>query len=57
LHNEEDFETEQLLSRSLSFKPYKIYLTAIFTHLVLELCSNKNLWYWFKATLTPWKQG
>jgi len=31
---------------------HKIYITAIFTHLVLELCKNKNLRYWFKATLT-----
>jgi len=50
--NEEDFETELLLSQSLSFKMYKIYITAVFTHLVLELCNNKNLRYWFKATLT-----
>ena len=39
--NEEDFETESLLSQSLSFKTYKMYLTAIFTHVVLELCKNK----------------
>jgi len=39
--NEEGFETESLLSQSLSFKTYKIYITAIFTHLVLELCNNK----------------
>jgi len=43
--NEEDFETELLLSQSLSFKMYKIYITAVFTHLVLELCNNKNLRY------------
>jgi len=30
---------------------HKIYITARFTHLVLELCNNKNLRYWFKATL------
>jgi len=41
--NEEDFETESLLSQSLSFKTHKIYITAIITHLVLELCNNKNL--------------
>jgi len=35
--NEEDFETESLLGQSLSFKTYKIYITATFTHLVLEL--------------------
>ena len=31
---------------------HKIYITAIFTQLVLELCKNKNLQNWFKATLT-----
>jgi len=29
-----------------------MYATALFTHEVLELCKNKNLRYWFKATLT-----
>ena len=29
-----------------------MYITAIFTHVVLELCKNKNLRYQFKATLT-----
>jgi len=43
--NEEDFEIESLLNQSLSFKTYKIYITAIFTRLVLELCNNKNLRY------------
>jgi len=43
--NEEDFETESLLSQSLSFKTYKIYIPAIFTHLFLDLCNNKNLRY------------
>jgi len=43
--NEEDFETESLLSQSLSSKTHKIDITAIFTHLVLELCNNKNLRY------------
>jgi len=43
--NEEDFETESLLSQSLSLKTYNIYITAIFTHLVSELCNNKNLRY------------
>jgi len=38
--NEEDFETESFLSQSLSFKTYKMYITAIFTHVVLELCKN-----------------
>jgi len=32
---------------------HKIYITAIFTHAVLELCKNKNLPYLFKASLTP----
>ena len=31
---------------------HKICITAISTHLVLELCNNKNLLYWFKAKLT-----
>jgi len=39
--NEEDFETELLLSQSLSFKTYKMCITAKFTHVVLELCKNK----------------
>jgi len=50
--DEEDFETESLLSQSLSFKTHKIYIPIIFTNLVLELCNNKNLRYWFEATLT-----
>jgi len=32
--NEEDFETESLLRQSLSFKTYKMYLTAMFTHVL-----------------------
>ena len=32
--NEEDFETESLLSQSLSFETHKIYITAIFTHVI-----------------------
>jgi len=43
--DEEDFETESLLSQSLSFKTHKIYIPIIFTNLVLELCNNKNLRY------------
>jgi len=39
--NEEDFETESLLRHNLSFKTYKMYITAIFTHVVFELCKNK----------------
>jgi len=39
--SEEDFETESLLSQSLSFKTYKMYTTAILTHVVFELCKNK----------------
>jgi len=50
--SEEDFETESLLTHIFSFKTYKMYIAAIFTHLVLELFKNKNLRYWFKATLT-----
>jgi len=36
-------ETESLLSRSFSFETYKMYITAIFTHVVglLELCKTK----------------
>ena len=45
-------ETESLLSQSLSFKTFKIYLIAIFTHVVLKLCENKKPRYCFKATLT-----
>jgi len=41
--SEEDFETESLLNQSLSFTTFKIYITAIFTRLVLELHNNKNL--------------
>jgi len=43
--NEEGFETESFLSQSSCFKTYKMYITAIFTHVVLELCKNKNLRY------------
>jgi len=32
--SEEDFKTESLLSQSLSFKTYNIYLNAIFTHVI-----------------------
>jgi len=39
--NEEDFETELLHSQRLSFKTYKMYITAILTHRVFELCKNK----------------
>jgi len=45
-----DFETGLLLSQSLSFKAYKMYITAIFTHLVLKLHKNKKLRYSFQAT-------
>jgi len=55
--NEEDFEIESLLSQSLGFKTYSIYITAIFTHLVLELCKNKNLRYWFLRLRWHWKQA
>jgi len=50
--NEEDFETESLLSQNVSFKTYKMYITAIFTHIVFELCKNKIYDIDFKATLT-----
>jgi len=49
--NEEDFETESLLSQVWASR-HKIYITAIFTHLFFEVWNNKNLRYWFKATLT-----
>ena len=58
--NEEDFETESLLTQSLNFKTYKINITTIFTHLVLELCKNKNIRYWFKVGIPyfrDWKPG
>ena len=42
---EEHFETESLLSQIVSFKTYEMYITAIFKHVVLELCKNKNLRY------------
>jgi len=32
--NEEDFETESFLSYNLSYKTLKIYLIAIFAHVV-----------------------
>ena len=38
LRNKKDFETELLLSQGSSFKAHKMYITAIFTHLVLKLC-------------------
>jgi len=41
--NEEDFEAESLLSQSLSFKTYKLFTTAIFTHVVLELCKKYTI--------------
>ena len=46
----EDFETELLLSQGLIFKAYKMYITAIFTHLIAKLYKNKNLRCSFKAT-------
>ena len=51
MRNEEK-KTESLLEQSLRFKTFKIYLIAIFAHAVLKQCKNKNLRYWFKATLT-----
>jgi len=54
--NEEGFETESFLSQSSCFKTYKMYITAIFTHVVLELCKNKNLRYWYRLRW-HWKQG
>jgi len=38
-------ETESIRSQIFSFKTYKIYITAIFAHVVLKLCKNKNLRY------------
>ena len=43
-------ETASLLSQIWVSR--QKYITAIFKHLVLELCNNKNVRYWFKATLT-----
>jgi len=39
-----------LVSQGLSFKANKLYITAIFTHLVAKLHKNKNLRCSFKAT-------
>jgi len=36
-------------SQSLSFKAYKIYVAAIFTHIVLKLYKNKYLRFSFKS--------
>ena len=38
-----------LLRQCLSFKTYKTYITAIFTHLVSKLCKKKNLRCSFRA--------
>ena len=43
-------ETELLVGQVMSFKAYKMYITAIFTHLVAKLYKNKNLRCSFKAT-------
>jgi len=51
IRNEEGFEIESLLSH-FSDSRHKIYITVIFTHVVLEILKNKNLRYSFKATLT-----
>ena len=54
--NEEDFETESLLSQSLSFKTYEMYITAIYMHVVLE--QRKNKIYDIDLRLRwHWKQG
>jgi len=37
LRNKKDFGTGLLNSQSLSFKAYKMYITAIFMHLVSKL--------------------
>jgi len=50
IRNKKDFKTELLLSQGMSFKAYKLYITAIFTHLVVKLYKNKNLRCSFKAT-------
>ena len=39
--NEEDFETASFLGQSLSFKTYKMFITGVFTHVVLEVCITK----------------
>jgi len=43
LCNKKDFGTGLLHEQSLSFKAYKMYITAMSTHLVLKLYKNKNL--------------
>jgi len=41
LRNKKDFEIELLLSQGLSFKAYKMYITATFTHFVAKLQKTK----------------
>jgi len=41
---------ELLLSQGLSFKAYKMYITAIFMHLAAKVYKIKNLRCSFKAT-------
>jgi len=43
LRNKKYFENELLLSQGLSFNAHKLYITAIFTHLVVKLYKNKTL--------------
>jgi len=49
LRNKKDFETGLLLRQNLSFKAYKMYITASLTHLDLKLYKNKNLQCSFKT--------
>jgi len=43
-------EIGSVFNQILSFEAYKMYITAIFRHLVLKLDKNKNLRYLNKAT-------
>jgi len=46
------FEIGLLLNQILSFKAYKMYITAIFTHLVLKLYRNKIYDIHFRLRMT-----
>jgi len=49
LRNKKDFDTELLPSQGISFKAYKMCITAIFTQSVAKLYRHKILRYSFKA--------
>jgi len=43
LRNKKNFETEMLLSQNVRFEAYKMYITVIFTHLVLKLNKKSTM--------------